>query len=644
MRKKRYISSFTIMIICLYIFFAVPAFLFCYENSDSLTESFYVYDTKKSDLLYVSKDDFYKMIDTDRVSDVYIDNYSLLHPYYNGDLYFAGFEGFSTKYYKVTFTESTRIPTAELNDLIANNSQISFKNLTDLVFFEDSNKECKKMIISIFITTTILVLVITKARNDYKQYSLPFNEESQNKIRERKYGEKVEFLGYSKNTDHFEDVNENNENKKYFNDIAGLKEVKKDVKCLVDFIKNKEKYIEAGAKLPKGVILYGPPGTGKTLLAKAIAGEANIPFIYANGSSFIEMYVGVGPKRIRELFEKARKKAPCIIFIDEIDAIGSQRTGYDHSEDRKTLDALLTEMDGFKETENILVIAATNRIEDLDNALMRPGRFTDKYCVPLPETVNERMEVINLYIKNKKLADDVDLNSLAKDTIGFSPAKIEALLNSAAIISVQDGNGIIRRKDLDKAMTKLLMDGHMKEDNSERNKKEIEIVAYHEAGHALVGHLFGKDITKVTVIASTSGAGGVTFSIPKEKGLSSARDVKGQIMELYAGRMAELMLFDGDKELVTTGATNDIERASKLIDSYVKKYGMSDKFGLLNLKDEDDYKILDNKIEVAKELEKETYELLKKHKNVLTEIAESLIQSETIYEDEINLIFEDFNI
>ncbi len=644
MRKKRYISSFTIMIICLYIFFAVPAFLFCYENAESLTESFYMYDTKKSDLLYVSKNDFYKMIDTDCVSDVYIDNYSLLHPYYNGDLYFAGFEGFNTKYYKVTFTESTRIPTAELNDLIANNSQINFKNLTDLVFFEDSNKECKKMIISIFIATTILVLVIGKARNDYRQYSLPFNEESQKKVRERKYGEKVEFLGYSKNTDHFEDVNENNENKKYFNDIAGLKEVKKDVKCLVDFIKNKEKYIEAGAKLPKGVILYGPPGTGKTLLAKAIAGEANIPFIYANGSSFIEMYVGVGPKRIRELFEKARKKAPCIIFIDEIDAIGSQRTGYDHSEDRKTLDALLTEMDGFKETENILVIAATNRIEDLDNALMRPGRFTDKYCVPLPETVNERMEVINLYIKNKKLADDVDLNSLAKDTIGFSPAKIEALLNSAAIISVQDGNGIIRRKDLDKAMTKLLMDGHMKEDNSERNKKEIEIVAYHEAGHALVGHLFGKDITKVTVIASTSGAGGVTFSIPKERGLSSARDVKGQIMELYAGRMAELMLFDGDKELVTTGATNDIERASKLIDSYVKKYGMSDKFGLLNLKDEDDYKILDNKIEVAKELEKETYELLKKHKDVLTEIAESLIQSETIYEDEINLIFEDFNI
>ena len=196
---------------------------------------------------------------------------------------------------------------------------------------------------------------------------------------------------------------------KTFDDIAGLKEVKKDMKCLVDFLVNKERYLNAGAKLPKGVILYGPPGTGKTLLAKAVANEANVPFLYMSGSEFIEMYVGVGAKRVRELFEKARKNSPCIIFIDEIDAIGSKRTDNDNGEDRKTINALLTEMDGFKETDNIIVIGATNRIDDLDTALLRPGRFTDKFCVPLPETSEERLEVLNVYAKNKNFDESVDL-------------------------------------------------------------------------------------------------------------------------------------------------------------------------------------------------------------------------------------------
>ena len=218
--------------------------------------------------------------------------------------------------------------------------------------------------------------------------------------------------------------------KKYtFADVAGLNEVKEDMKSLVDFLINKEKYVSVGANLPKGVILYGPPGTGKTLLARAVAGEADVPFLYMNGSDFEEKLVGVGAKRVRELFDEAREKAPCIVFIDEIDAVGSKRSNYTSSDGRQTLNALLTEMDGFKQSDNILVIAATNRIEDLDSALVRAGRFTNKYCVPLPSTWEERLEVINMYVKNKNLAEDIDLTALAKETVGFSPAQIESLLN-----------------------------------------------------------------------------------------------------------------------------------------------------------------------------------------------------------------------
>ena len=641
--KKIYVSSTLIMSILISIFLIIPIALILFSSAESLTEKFLFYDTKKSDLLYVSKDNFYTLIDENKVDTVYISNEPYKNIQYTDDMYFRTFEDIYPKYYKVVFTEETRLPATELSSLIKSNPNVIFKNLSELIFFEDQAESLKANIVlsHSMLIVLFIVLCCLKSEKDKNKKNADFWEERERRL-EKLNSESNFFLGVKKDNCDLE--TENNENKKYFSDIAGLKEVKKDVKCLVDFIKNKEKYLEAGAKLPKGVILYGPPGTGKTLLAKAIAGEADIPFLYASGSGFMEMYVGVGPKRVRELFNKARKQAPCIIFIDEIDAIGSQRTGHDHSEDRKTLDALLTEMDGFKETENILVIAATNRIEDLDNALLRPGRFTDKYCVPLPETASERMEVIDLYIKNKKLSDDVDLNDLSKETIGYSPAKIEALLNSAAIISVQDGEGIIRKCDIDKAMTKLLLEGHMREDNSERNKEEIKVVAFHEAGHALVGRLFGKDITKVTVIASTSGAGGVTFSIPKEGGLSSAKDLKCQIMELYAGRLAELLYFNEDKELVTTGAYNDIERASRLIDNLLKKYAMSDDFGLLNLKDEENKDIFNCKVEIAKSLEKETLRILKEHRKILDAIAGKLIENETIYKKDVDEIFKIFNV
>lgn len=429
---------------------------------------------------------------------------------------------------------------------------------------------------------------------------------------------------------------------KTFNDIAGLKEVKKDMACLVDFLKNKDKYEEAGAKLPKGVILYGPPGTGKTLLAKAVAGEAEVPFLYMSGSEFVELYVGVGAKRVRELFAMARRFAPCIVFIDEIDSIGGKREDKgSNGEDRKTINALLTEMDGFKETENIIVIGATNRLEDLDSALTRPGRFTNKYCVPLPETVEERLEIIKMYGKNKKFDDTFDAEALAKETVGFSPAKIEALLNEASIISVQDHSPCITKKIVDKAMYKILLQGHMREDNTKRDDEELKVVAWHEAGHAVIGHLFGKDITKVTVIPSTSGAGGVTFSSPTKTNLLSAEDLKHEIMELYGGRLAELMLYCGDKNKITTGASNDIERATELIHAYVTSYGMAEDFGMLNLSSArfDNSEIVKSEVSLAKELEEKTYAVLKDNVAKLETIAKMLIERNTVYNTDIVEVF-----
>ena len=424
-----------------------------------------------------------------------------------------------------------------------------------------------------------------------------------------------------------------------FNDVAGLHEVKKDVQCLVDFLKNNEKYTKAGAKLPKGVIFYGPPGTGKTLLARAIAGEAGIPFHYMSGSDFIEMYVGVGAKRVRELFADAKKKAPCIIFIDEIDAIGSNRGNEEtHAEDRKTLNALLTEMDGFKSSDNILVIGATNRIEDLDQALLRPGRFTNKYCVPLPANAKERLEIIMLYAKGKRFAEDVSFDALSKETIGFSPAAIESLLNEAAIISVQDKKRFIDRASIDKAMMKVLLQGHIKENQGDRSKEELETVAWHEAGHALVGKLCGKEIPKVTILSSTSGAGGVTFTTPKETGLHSLDDLRNEVKELYAGRVAEMLMSDGTK--ITTGASNDIEKATHIIKSIVTSFGMSEEYGLLNLnhlKVGQDT-IISKEVKIAKELEKETTEMLQQNFDTLKQIAEALLESETLYDADLNAI------
>lgn len=427
------------------------------------------------------------------------------------------------------------------------------------------------------------------------------------------------------------------ENTITFDKVAGLTEVKKDMITFVDFLKNKKNYTKMGAKLPRGVILYGPPGTGKTLLAKAIAEEADVPFFCMSGSDFIELFVGMGAKRVRELFKKAKASAPCIIFIDEIDAIGGKRSHISgSSEDRKTINALLTELDGFKDSENILVIGATNRIEDLDPALLRPGRFTEKFCVPLPETTEERMESIKLYSKDKKFSEDVDFENFSKETIGCSPADIEAILNEAAIIAVQKDKGFIDKKILEEAMFKKLISGHAKRNHVE--DKELKLIAYHEAGHALVGKLLDLDVTKVTIIGSTTGAGGVTLTVPKKMGLYTKKELLNEIKQLYAGRCAEYLLVQ-DWDEITTGASNDIQKASNLISALISDYGMTDSFDMLSLEEfKDNKEILIEAKKIAKSLKEETLHLLEDNYKTLKTIADSLLLKETLYEKDLDNI------
>lgn len=425
-----------------------------------------------------------------------------------------------------------------------------------------------------------------------------------------------------------------------FSDVAANHESKQDMINLVNFLKNPKKYIEAGATMPKGVIFYGPPGTGKTLMAKAIAGEAGVPFFSISGSDFVEMYVGVGAKRVRELFKEAKKHAPCVIFIDEIDAVGGKR-GYanSHSEREQTINALLNEMDGFNGSEGILVIAATNRLEMLDEALIRPGRFDRHIAIELPD-LKGRLEILQLYARNKKFADDVDLEQIAKTTIGFAGSDLKTLLNEATIIAVDNGRDYITRDDIDKALYQMIMQGHAKEDREDRKEEEIELVAWHEAGHAVAAKLLtDKSVPKVTIVPSTSGAGGVTFITPDKMGLHSKEDLVNDIKINYAGRIAEYLLL-GDESKVTTGAASDIKQATKKIRAMIESYGMTDSFGMLNLNDLDvDGKLV---VEEAKKMSKEIYEetldLLSKNKHLVEAVAKALMEKETIEEKELDEI------
>lgn len=424
-----------------------------------------------------------------------------------------------------------------------------------------------------------------------------------------------------------------------FADIAGNEESKEDMEFLVKFLKEPKKYIDMGAKLPKGVIFYGSPGTGKTLTAKAIAGEAGVPFFSAAGSDFIEMYAGLGAKRVRDLFEEAQKNAPCIVFIDEIDALGSTRGDIGSSEKDQTINALLSELDGFDTESGVIVMAATNRIQDLDPALIRPGRFDRHIAIELPE-YKDRLEILRLHSSNKNISKDIDFESLAKLTMGFSGAGLAALLNEATINAVNRDSNIVEDEDIDEAYYKIVVKGNKKKKN-DRDLDENELIAYHEAGHALLGKLLtDNDIPKVTIVPSTTGFGGATFNIPKKMGLYTKNELKNNVIVLYGGRGSEEIL-RGNSDEITTGASNDIEEATKIIRGYFKHYGMSDKYGMIDISQFKDSDILDDVVDMSKELYQKTLQLLNENIDILHGIARELLEKETLTGEDLDRIFEE---
>ncbi len=445
-------------------------------------------------------------------------------------------------------------------------------------------------------------------------------------------------------------------NKVTFKDVAGLKEEKEEVQELIDFLKNPKKFQKLGARIPKGVLLYGPPGTGKTLLARAVAGEANVPFYYISGSDFVELFVGVGASRVRDMFQQAKRTAPCLIFIDEIDAVGRQRgsgIGGGHDEREQTLNQLLTEMDGFGENEGIIIIAATNRPDVLDPALLRPGRFDRQVTVNLPD-VKGREEILKVHARNKVLADGVNIEALAKRTPGYSGADLENLLNEAALLAVRRNKEAITMSEIDEASDRVLM-GPAKSSKT-RSENDRKLVAYHESGHAVVGiKLKGaNDVQKVTIIPRGS-AGGYNMMIPSEEKICSTKtDLLEQITGLLAGRVAEEVVF-GE---VTTGAENDFSKATKIARAMVTEYGMSD-LGPMQLEQQEgsvflgrDYNKSRNfSNEVAHEIDtemrkiidecyKKATKIIKDNRDLLELLATTLLEYETLTKEQIDYLVE----
>ena len=419
-----------------------------------------------------------------------------------------------------------------------------------------------------------------------------------------------------------------------FEQVAGNEEAKEGVADLVDFIKNPGKYAKYGARMPRGVIFYGPPGTGKTLMAKAIAGEAGVPFFAVSGSDFVQMYVGVGAARVRDLFKKAREAGRAVIFIDEIDAVGKARSGAaqgGNDERDQTLNALLTEMSGFGSGEGIVVIAATNRLDTLDEALLRPGRFDRQVEIALPDLAG-RISILENHGKNKPLAANVDLSELARTTVYFSGAMLENLLNEAAINAAKAAVSEIGQKEIDTAYYTIIA-GSEKKDRGSLRLQERRITAYHEGGHALATKLLSPEnsIPKITIIPSTKGAGGFCVNVPPDKMYYTKKELENQIVTLLAGRAAEEAAFGAEN--VTTGASNDIQKANQILREYVTKFGMSETAGLAELSEAEkhqEHRLLMGRL-YAKALE-----LVAANRVKLDNIADALLERESLNERDLD--------
>ena len=442
-----------------------------------------------------------------------------------------------------------------------------------------------------------------------------------------------------------------------FKDVAGLLEEKEDLVEVVDFLRAPQKYTQVGARIPKGVLLVGPPGTGKTLLAKAVAGEAGVPFFSISGSDFVEMFVGVGASRVRDLFEEGKKNAPCIIFIDEIDAVARQRgtgMGGGHDEREQTLNQLLVEMDGFGVNEGIIVMAATNRVDILDPAILRPGRFDRKVGVGRPD-IQGREEILRVHSRGKPLGDDVDLKQIAQTTAGFTGADLENLMNEAAILAAKEGRVYIVQQDIKNSFIKVGIGAEKR--SKVISDKEKKITAYHETGHAILFHVLPdmEPVYTISIIPTGMGAAGYTMPLPEKDEMF---DTKGKMLQeittLLGGRVAEEIIF-GD---ITTGASNDIKRATGVARSMVMKYGMSDRLGLVSYGGDDDTVFIGRDLahtknfseEVAKEIDEEIRRIIEEcheqarkiileHEPVLHACAALLIEKEKIHRDEFEALF-----
>ena len=451
------------------------------------------------------------------------------------------------------------------------------------------------------------------------------------------------------------------DNKTSFANVAGLREEKEELEELVDFLRDPKKYTKLGARIPKGVLLVGPPGTGKTLLAKAVAGEAGVPFFSISGSDFVEMFVGVGASRVRDLFEDAKKNAPCIVFIDEIDAVARRRgtgMGGGHDEREQTLNQMLVEMDGFGVNEGIIVMAATNRVDILDPAIMRPGRFDRKIVVGRPD-VRGREEILAVHAKNKPLGEDVDLKQVAQTTAGFTGADLENLLNEAAILAAKENRGFVMQADIQKAFIKVGIGAEKR--SRIISEKEKKITAFHEAGHAILFHVLPDvgPVHTVSIIPTGAGAAGYTMPLPeKDEMFNSKGRMLQEIVVDLGGRVAEELVFDD----ITTGASQDIKQATQMARDMVTRYGMSENIGLICYKDDDDEVFIGRDLAhahsysegVASAIDAEVksiidhaYEEAKRiigeYRDVLDRCADLLLEKEKITREEFEALFETNN-